>query len=654
MYPFRSADLFSPTPPSPQEKVRTAYNMAFVNWQASWVEMYRDQSFYLGNQWTPEERRYLQQEQRPDYIYNLTRPAINMIQGYQRKHRLSLACQPLELSSQETADQFTKCLYHVMRQGNGHYATSDAFKGALITGIGYLALEMDYRFDPLNGDPKIVAYPWNSIITDPFWTKRDWSDCDYVIRRAYMTKTEAISRFPKKRAEIERMQGNMRDELFTFLPEQRIFQSQNLLAYTEYWEQQYKTVKVVVNPMTLQEIEITSKNSKFLAQVKDMPGIQVYEKQKPVMKWTALLNNELIAEDENPYNLNEYPFIPIIAIYQPEYDLYQYKMQGVLRCIRDPQIMYNKYLSKATDYMDSQINTGWIVKKSKFDNPMDFYKTGQGRNIFAKPDADLMADARQIQPSTVPPGIFELQNTFNQLTMRIIGMNEELLASADDDKAGILSMLRQGAALVNLQDLFDGLRQSQEILGNKIIKLIQNNWTPEKIMRVTKSQPTNEFYDQNFGKYDAVCVEAPLTETQQQLYFQQLMQFKEMGAPIQWKTIMQEVPMQGKQEMIKDIEQAEQQQMQMAQAQMQAEMQDKAVVNDLLIKEANSKVALSQERLAKAEEDRAQAGYERAKAIKELDGIDMDNIKKFVDTIVALENAESNQGDNNGLPTNSP
>lgn len=640
-------DLFTPNPVTPQEKIRTAYNRAFVNWQAFWVEAYRDQSFYLNNQWTPEERRYLQQEQRPDYCYNLTRAMVNMVQGYQRKHRLSIVAQPVETADDNTADIATKLLYHVMRHGKGHYAVSDAFKGALVTGIGYLALELDFRNDPLNGDIQIKFYPWNTIITDPFWTQKDFSDMDYCIRRSYMDKQDACSKFPNKRTTIEAMQGNMRDDLFTFLPQQRIFQSQNLLAYTEYFEQKWKEKRIVINPFTLEEIEVTSKNKSLLEPLLDLPGVKSYTKQERTIEWMALLNNEEVARQENPFNMNEYCFLPVLAIYEPEYDLYQYKMQSLIRCVRDPQIEFNKRVSKITDFIDSQINSGWIVKKSRFDNPMDFYKTGQGRNIFAKDNADLMADARKLDPSPVPAGLFEMQNTFSQLVMRITGVNEELLGAASDDKAGILSMLRQGAGLVSLQDLFDNLRQTIEHLGTKIIKMAQNNYTPEKIERITGMKPTTKFYDPNFTEYDIVCVESALTETQQQLFFQQMMAFKEMGAPVPWKTILDAYPMQGATKLRNDIEQAEQQQMQMSQMQMQSEMQDKKTVNDLLIAEAKIKMAGAVEKLAKAQDDRAMMQEHKAETIlkyaeaaQKIEGMSIDNIKKFIDTILALENAE--------------
>ena len=639
-----SRELFSPAPESPVEKIRTAYNRSFVNWQAFWVEAYRDQSFYLNNQWTPEERRYLQQEQRPEYVYNLCRACVNMVQGYQRKNRLSCVVQAVENSSEETADIFTTLMYNIMRHGKGHYVISDAFKGALVAGIGWIGLEVDYREDPLNGDIRFRFYPWNSIITDSFFSDRDLSDCDYLIRRAYMSKQEALSRFKDKTDIIKTMQGNVRDELFTYLPEQRIFQSQNLLAYTEYWEPQWEETRVVINPMTLQEIEITRKNIKELKPLLELEGIQSYKKQKPVMKFKAMLNNIIVAEDDNPYNLAEYPFIPVWAVYEPEYDLFQYKMQSMIRCIRDPQIEFNKRISKITDYLDSRINTGWIVKKASFDNYKDFYKTGQGRVIFAKTNANLEQDAKQISANDLPQGLFELQQVFSQMIMRICGVNEELLGAATDDKAGVLAMARQGAGLISLQDVFDGLRQSIEIACNKVVKLIQNNYTPEKVFRITKKQPTPEFYDKNFGKYDAVCIEAPLTETQQQLWAQQLITFKEMGAPISWNTIMKSLPMQHKKETMDDIMQEMQQQEQMQQMVAKSQMEDRAVINELLIKEAQLKEMAGIEKLAKAQQDRAAAqreqalaAFDTAKAAKEIESMDMDNINKFVETLSKLE-----------------
>jgi hypothetical protein len=53
--------------------------------------------------------------------------------------------------------------------------------------------------------------------------------------------------------------------------------------------------------------------------------------------------------------------------------------------------------------------------------------------------------------------MIQLSELLGQEIQQISGVNEELLGSAQDDKAGILSMLRQGAGLTTLQGLFDNL-----------------------------------------------------------------------------------------------------------------------------------------------------------------------------------------------------
>ena len=46
-------------------------------------------------------------------------------------------------------------------------------------------------------------------------------------------------------------------------------------------------------------------------------------------------------------------------------------------------------------------------------------------------------------------------------------------------------MLRQGATITNLQDVFDNLRRSQRSISKKVLKLIQS-WKPEKVERILR------------------------------------------------------------------------------------------------------------------------------------------------------------------------
>jgi len=97
-----------------------------------------------------------------------------------------------------TADIFTDTIQHVMESADGYTIISDAFKGALTTGISFVSPYMDYRSDPISGDVKFHLDEWNAVILDPFFTKKDLSDCSFVARRKFLSRTEVISLLPDK------------------------------------------------------------------------------------------------------------------------------------------------------------------------------------------------------------------------------------------------------------------------------------------------------------------------------------------------------------------------------------------------------------------------------------------------------------------------
>ena len=58
-----------------------------------------------------------------------------------------------------------------------------------------------------------------------------------------------------------------------------------------------------------------------------------------------------------------------------------------------------------------------------------------------------MTDMQQISPPEIPQYFFQLQDTFSKEMNLVSGINEELMGSAMDDKAGILSACVKGLAL---------------------------------------------------------------------------------------------------------------------------------------------------------------------------------------------------------------
>ena len=253
----------------------------------------------------------------------------------------------------------------------------------------------------------------------------------------------------------------------------------------------------------------------------------------------------------------------------------------------------------------------------------------------------------RIEPPGINPTMMELTNQIASEMTNISGVNEELLGSADDDKSGILSMLRQGAGLITLQGLFDNLDYSQKLVGELCMEIWQNNWTPGKVRRILGEEPSEQFYNKAFHKYNCVVEEGINTSTQKQMQAHQLLKLKEMGAPIEWSLVIEALPLQRKAELMESLKKQEEQgqksQMEQMQAQMallQAqikEMDARAEAQQGLGIERASRVAenyaLGVERRAAAEKDLAAKDLDHAKAIKEMEGMDIRQIQDAISVL---------------------
>lgn len=634
-----------------------SYERAYQLWNTYYAEAYKDLSYYLGNQWSLEELSYLNNQRRSSFTYNKIRRLVNLVQGYQRKNRLATVIRPIEDSSEETAELLSDVMQFVMQSADGYETISEAFKGALTTGLSFISPWVDYREDPENGDIKFHIDSWNAVIMDPFFTKKDLSDCSFVARRKFLSRTEVKSLLPDKADVIDGLPWGSRDDKFTYMPYARQWGMQKLLNYTEYWRTRWEHKEVLVDMVTgeTKPWKGTPKRLKMLKQFlpEEFKNVQIINKPVKTVELGIIVEGELLYYGKDPFGLNDYPFVPFMAIFEPSYDLYTWKIQSLVRIVRDPQTELNKRRSKMVDIVDNQLNSGWIAKTNSVSNPTSLYKSGQGQVIFLKPEAQ-MTDIQRIEPAGINPTQFQLEAEFEKDIMEIAGVNSELFGMAENDKietAGVLSKMRQSAGLVNLQDLFDGLRESQKLLGRKVLRLIQLNYSPEKVKMITKKTPSAEFYSKNFTKYDVVVEEGLLTDTQQQSQFIQYAALRSMGVNITDEEMISSSSLHNKKK-IKDrlvaqsqaAQQMQEMQTQMAMQQQQVmtnAAESKAMSDRSLAHERQAKIQLDQalnaERIARAEEDKTAGVLNLIKAFKELDGIDINNLRSKLSLIRELE-----------------
>jgi len=653
-------------------RMSTFYRDSITINQAFWEEANIDTRFESGDQslWADMYGSMLPGRHK-QFNFNRIRRIVNMISGWQRRNRKSTVVTPVENGDSETADQFTKLLMWTNQREGVLETISDAFQGALVTGMSLLQVWTDYRSDPISGNIKLDNCAYNEFLIDPFFKKKDLSDCNAIWKRSYLTRKECISLLPDHEDDIMTLPAkDDRDGKFNYMPESFNTGTKGLLAYDEFYYKDQRKQRMLVDLTTGETLEWKGMalrddddEERLKEYLRYYPRVTVIESEIPTVRMAIVVQGRVMYDGPNTMGIDKYPFVPVFGYFNPQMADYAWRIQGVVRGLRDSQYLYNRRKVIELDILESQITSGFKYKVDALVNPKDVFLAGQGRGLAIKQDAQ-MTDVEQLVAPQIPPSMIQLSELLGKEIQEISGVNEELLGSATDEKAGILSMLRQGAGLTTLQILLDQLDRSQKLVSGLMIDIYQTNFTPGKVERITEQEPTEQFYNKSFGKYDAAIEEGVNTTTQKQMQFAQLLQLKELGVTIPDEVLLEATTLQNKKDLISAVTKANEQQQQQQQQQLEAQMAEaeariklseaRATADTGLGIERVSRVqeneAFAVERRAEARKDSAQGMLNIVKAIKEIDDIDLAQLEKLIALSAAvkagevMENKQSSQG----------
>lgn len=626
------------------------YNRAYMLLNTYYAQAYQDVGMYLSNQWTLEQLKYLNEERRNSFTYNKIRKTIDMVSGYLSANQQQAIVTPFENSSEQTAEQLTELLRHVM-QPTGYDVFKKARHNSLVSGISWVSPWIDYRKDYVNGQISFHLDNWNDVIWDPFSTRLDLEDATFVARRKYLSKDVIKSLVPGCEREIDAMGYGNRDEKFTYEPYARQWGLQELLAYNEYWKQRYKKGWILVDKVTGEQKPWKGNKKRLEMMQQFFPNLAVIEGYYKTVEYNIIVENRLLYSGEDPWGIGEYPFVPFYSVFDPSYDLYQWKIQGLVRLLSDPQQEHNMFKSKLIDMVDSQIGSGWKAKSGAVSNPKALFQSGQGKVVFFNPGFEL-SDAERIEAPALPESLFQLTDSFANDMKEFVDLGA--LGNDDTDRmSAVLYKMKQSMAIMQLGPIVDNFREAERLVSKKVLKMIQN-YTPEKVERIIKTPPTPEFYNRTFLEYDVSLTESVMTDTQKQQAFLQAWTMKMGGVYVPDEMLWELSPFPIQKKFMEQIQKQSQAQEQQA----QEESEDKKQVNELLKAKAFSDIslgeerlsrikydaALSEERLAAAQEERARSVLDIVRAGKEMqemdlkrDGMSIEHASKILEMIRGIE-----------------
>lgn len=596
---------------------------------------------------------------------------INLLHGYEIRNRHILKIGPqgnYEQAEDQACNQHTGVIMSQMARNGGYSVLSEAFRwGVLVQGSNLIETWRDR-----DGILQYGRLGWNQFLLDHGLTKSDLSDCQDIITGQWMSADKAKMLVPTAASEIEKISPLTHTGRWPFQGAPAMNNQAGKRLFEQWWHRTTEEVSVVRHRVTGEQVtfkQFVDQNAggdkelanKFIEEFRDPNGTPFLVKFRDIkdkIELKIFVDDELVWKGDNPMKIRDFNYTWVHGMWCPECPRTELKLQGFVRGLRDPQVMYNRKANQAMDIIESQVQGMKIVRSKYLMNPEDMYLSGQGIvaqvNETTPDEVPLTEIFKQMPASEVPQSVFTMLALIDKDETELGGLNQEIFGT--DDKnieiSGVLAKFRTGQALTGQGWMFENLNESKRDFGKKQVQMVQLNYDPQTVKKIINEDPVPGFYSEDLTRFDCAPTEGLLTDSQINLNYQELKQFKkefpeEAAGVITLEMLVKASPMQFKTSMLQAIQAASQRKKQLQQAQIQSQMTTERLNQAVTANQA----AQAQESIADSQEKRSQIPLNNAKTLTEINkniaAADAAQLKPLVDLVkeqVKFEIAREKQG----------
>lgn len=560
----------------------------------------RDADYYHNHQYTAEEREVFRKRKQPCIVDNIIKGKVDIMCGLERKARVDPSALPRTQEDEDNADAATHALRYVKDDNDYDVTRSAVYKDMLLLGVGGIEIvaEPDHQ-----GKQRVINrwVPWDRLIYDPHSRFNDFADAKYLGVVVWMDYEDALDMWPDAGGVLEATIGSANDGLI-------------------YEDRPHWMVWADAKRRRVRFVQLN------------------YREDGEWMFATFTKGGFLDKPDVSPYIDREGASCPQFILRSAFVDSRNARY-GYVRSMIDMQDEVNKRRSK----MLHLLNTKQIVYTRGAIADVD-----KARAELAKPDGAI-----EINPIG-PEGKFEINDTtdmsegqfklleYSIARMQTMGPNASMSGDDPRDLSGKAIIAQQTGGAIEIEPIADELRQFDRRVFEANWMRIRQFWDSERWIRVTKDgnetqwvglnrsitlaealaeipddqraqamqqmqpplQPGDPRLKQVIGKIndvqdldvDITVDDTPEFPTLQAQQFEIMVQLVQAGLPIPPKAIIMMSQLRDKNDIMKMIDDAQQQQAQQQQAVQQlgqakavADIQEtQARTQDLKAKASNS------------------------------------------------------------------
>lgn len=480
----------------------------------------RAAQYYDGKQLSPERAAQLDEAREPRTVVNLVAGAINGVLGQEAKTRLDWMPASDSDAFAEVVEVIAMKLQQAKRETRADMAVSEAYKGQIVPGIGWV--EVGRHSDPLEFPYKVKAKHRNQVWWDWRAQEADLSDARWQCVQAWVDLDVAKAAMPKFAGQLEINCGT--SAAFTDVMAQQIlhsrgdFQSimnnrQTFSRYEEEWldnslrkrvrfyDVYYKRPKAVIALVSDDKrVEYDPRNPIHGAMV--ARGLGFLVKGMSYEMRHARFAGPLRLFDKRRDSRN-FPLIPFVGFTDDEMGT----PYGMVECMISPQDEYNERRSRLRWLLKAaQVFVDDDALNEKYNNFKDLAReVMRPDSIFVLNKARKNAQGLRVEHNMqLAAEQVQVMNDAKQLVQEVPRIYSSMLGDAPTGVTSglaINSLVEQG--MVAMGETNDNYRGSRATVGECLAEMIvQDLRAPNKRVVLGKGKSSrvvvlNTFDDQN-------------------------------------------------------------------------------------------------------------------------------------------------------------
>ena len=561
-------------------KVWARYAFARDNGHMRFIEKAdKCERFFAGDQWASADKSTLQQQRRPALTINKIISTLSNVMGEQIYNRSEISFRPRNGSPEDIAECLAKVFKQISDNNQLDWKRSDMFADGVITSRGFIDARIDFT-DQMQGEVIYTVINPKNVVIDPDGEDYDPDTWNDVITTKWMTADDIAILYSEEDAEILR---NRYESAMPFGYDS-IDRTRNRFGNNTavYYSGQYDESSVTRNIRVLERQYRTLDNQKHFVEVatgdmRPIPldfdqnrinwfvekfGFKVTKKMVHRIKWTVVADNVVLHDEWSPYkHLTIVPYFPYFR---------HGNTIGLVENLLDPQELLNKVSSQELHVVNTTANSGWITKAGKVTNlsPEELEQRGAETGIVIEVADDVDKDIKKITPNSTPQGLDRISFKSEEHIKTISGVSDSMQGFDREDVAAKAIQAKRQAGSTNMAKPLDALVRSDFILARNTIDLIQEFYTEERVLNITKDTLTGEgeevvinqvnasgqvINDLTMGEYSVVISSVPQRETLEDSQFDQAMAMKEKGVAIDDETIIENSRLRDKKKIMERI-----------------------------------------------------------------------------------------------------